>query len=53
MAPIREAIHIPLIWEAFDENDELKNKEMHEKKAETLFNQLVWWGNALKEARNK
>lgn len=53
MAPIREAIYIPFIWNAFDESGELKNKEDYGKKAENMFKQLVWWAEALKIGKNK
>ena len=53
MAPIREAIFIPFVWQAFDENDEIKGKEDYNKRADSMLNQLIWWAKALKEARNK
>ena len=52
MAPIREGIHIPFIWESFDANGKLKNNEFYEKSAEAMFNQLVWWAEALMKARS-
>ncbi len=51
MAPIREAIFIPFVWEAFDENGHLKDQENYNKRAESMFNQLLWWAKALKEAK--
>ena len=51
MAPIREQVAIPIIWEAFDEGGMLKDAAGHKKKAENMFNQLVWWARALKAAR--
>ncbi len=51
MAPIREAVFIPGVWEAFDENGKLKNEEEYNKRAESMFNQLVWWATILKNAR--
>lgn len=53
MAPIREQVAIPAIWEAFDESGALKDATRHEKKAEAMFDQLVWWAKALKAAREK
>lgn len=50
MAPIREAVHIPLIWQAF-ENNELKNKVDYDKKLDSMLTQLIWWAKALKSAR--
>ncbi|HLC73672.1 MAG TPA: NAD(P)H-dependent oxidoreductase [Candidatus Nanoarchaeia archaeon] len=52
MAPIREAIFIPFIWQAFNEDGKLKNEEEYDKRVESMFNQLVWWANALKKARD-
>src|SRR3989338_10850147 len=52
MAPIREAIFIPFIWQAFNEDGNLKNEEDYNKRVESMFNQLVWWKNALKKARD-
>lgn len=53
MAPIREGIHIPFIWEAFDDKGKLKNNEFYEKRAEAMLSQLVWWTEALKKARSQ
>ncbi|MBI2670628.1 NAD(P)H-dependent oxidoreductase [Candidatus Woesearchaeota archaeon] len=53
MAPIREAVFIPMIWQAFDENGKLKGEEDYNKRAESMLNQLIWWAKALKEARSK
>src|SRR3989344_1626683 len=51
MAPIREQVAIPVIWEAFDDDGALKNAVAHEKKAAGMFDQLVWWAKALKASR--
>lgn len=51
MAPIREAIFIPFVWEAFNEQGILKNLEEYNKRAESMFNQLLWWAKPLKEAK--
>ncbi|MEK9173518.1 MAG: NAD(P)H-dependent oxidoreductase [Patescibacteria group bacterium] len=50
MAPIREAIHIPMIWEALDENGEPKNPVFTER-IDPVLNQLLWWVKPLKLAR--
>ena len=50
MAPIREEVNIPLVWQAFDEHGDLKG-EGYDQKAEGMFNQLVWWATALKKSR--
>lgn len=53
MAPIREAIFIPMIWQAFDEKGNLKDKEDYEKRLNSMLNQLIWWATFLKQAREK
>lgn len=53
IAPIRAQVMITSIWTAFDAKGELLNKEMYEKSANAMFDQLVWWAKALKEAREK
>jgi NAD(P)H-dependent FMN reductase len=52
MAPIRDAVHMPIIWEAFDE-DGLKNREMYDASANKMIDQTIWWAEALKAARDK
>ena len=51
MAPIRQQVGIPFIWEAFDDKGLLKGNEMHSKALESMLKQLAWWANALKVAR--
>jgi len=55
MAPIRSAVHIP--WDIYmkvsgfagtPEPEALKGADTH---ANTMIDQLIWWGNALKVAR--
>jgi NAD(P)H-dependent FMN reductase len=50
MAPIREAILMPMFWESFDERGNMTN-ERYVKTFETLLAQLLWWGNTLKQGR--
>jgi NAD(P)H-dependent FMN reductase len=50
MAPMRNEVNIPFIWEAFDEKGQMKNESMI-KKLDTVITELHWWAAALKEAR--
>ncbi len=50
IAPIREAIHIPAIWEALDEKGAPKNPVFTER-IDPVLNQLLWWVKPLKLAR--
>lgn len=55
MAPIRNAVHIqggP--WNLLDEKGNLKDSAFapYEKLASAMLDQLIWWGQALKVARN-
>lgn len=52
MAPIREALFIPSVWQAFDESGKPVDEQLGNK-AQAMFEQLTWWGEALKAARNK
>ena len=52
MTPIRNAVYIPYVWEAFDESGNPKDAKL-ESKLEFMFQDLSWWGNALKTAREK
>lgn len=51
MAPIRNGIHIPTVWQQFDETGALKDAHTAQL-VPTFFDQLMWWTNALKTARN-
>lgn len=51
MAPLRAAVHIPLVWQAFEEEGAVKDKDF-EKKVKALFAELEWWGMTLKYGRN-
>lgn len=53
MAPIRAAVYIPTVWEAFDEQGNLKEIEKYNKQLTGLVQQLLWWATALKTAREK
>ncbi|HEX8994240.1 MAG TPA: NAD(P)H-dependent oxidoreductase [Candidatus Paceibacterota bacterium] len=53
MAPIRSAVHIPMPWLLLEENGSLKTGALdaYEQVAQKTIDQLVWWGEALKNAR--
>jgi hypothetical protein len=55
MAPIRAAVHIIAPWLLVDEKNNLKPSALdpYKQTAEGMITQLIWWGKALKEARNK
>ncbi len=53
MVPIREAVYIPSIWSAFEENGILKDIDGYNQTLESLLQQLLWWMKVLKEAREK
>lgn len=50
MAPIREAIYFPSIWEQFDANGQPRNSAIQHKTG-PFFEQLLWWSRALQKAR--
>jgi NAD(P)H-dependent FMN reductase len=52
MAPIRNGVHIPAIWQAFDETGNIKTENLA-KSAESLFSQLEWWAKTLKAGRTQ
>ena len=51
MAPIREGIHIVMARLNFDENGQPTDSAMNGR-VDTMLTQLVWWANALREARD-
>ncbi len=53
MAPISEAVYIPLIRAAFDEKGNLKDEDSYNKRLDSMVEQLIWWTKSLKEARDK
>lgn len=55
MVPIRNAVYIPQHWNLLDENGNLKNGALDpfKENAEALINQLMWWAEALKTAREQ
>jgi NAD(P)H-dependent FMN reductase len=52
MAPIRNAVHIIAPWMLMDDHGNLKT-ESFEAAAKAMLEQLAWWTNALKTARER
>jgi NAD(P)H-dependent FMN reductase len=51
--PIRDVVSFHMGWEQFGEDGVLKEPEGAETASKTMLDQLVWWGLALREAREK
>lgn len=47
----REAVAFPNVWDTFDEHGHLVNPQRYESTATNTLDQLVWWGRALRAAR--
>ena len=52
MTPIRDAVHMTNFWSLLDEKGRLKT-DSFEHAGEAMLDQLIWYADALKEARNK
>jgi NAD(P)H-dependent FMN reductase len=52
MAPIRAAVHMTNFWNLLDEKGQIKT-ESFETSGDAMIDQLIWWADALKEARSK
>lgn len=50
MAPLREAIHVTYVLDTIDEDGKLLQGHFNER-LEKLMEELVWWANTLKTAR--
>jgi len=50
MAPIRNSVNIMGVWQAFDEKGQPKDPKLNDF-AGAFLDQLIWWGKALKQAR--
>lgn len=50
MVPLQQALYFPNIQDAFLESGETKDKE-YAKRAQKLFEELLWYAEALKKAR--
>ncbi|CCH32731.1 NAD(P)H-dependent oxidoreductase [Actinosynnema sp. NPDC047251] len=48
---VRDGVAFPNYWELFDEEGGLLDAGPVEEAAKTLLDQLVWWGEALRNAR--
>ncbi len=55
MASTRAAVHIPAPWNLREENGDLKPEALlpYTNALSAMLDQLTWWGEALKAARNK
>jgi NAD(P)H-dependent FMN reductase len=52
MAPIRNGVYLPLMQKPFDEQGNLQIP-LYNERLQKLFEQLLWWANALKRARKE
>lgn len=52
LVPVRNAVHIPGVWQAFDEKGQPKDPKLNEF-ASTFLDSVVSWAEILKEARKK
>lgn len=52
LAPIRDTVYISKVKDAFDEKGNLLNLNLNNN-LEKMLEQLMWWGNALKNAKVK
>lgn len=52
MAPIKSGIHLSNFGTMLDKDGNLKTESL-QKVADVFFTELIWWANALKEARLK
>ncbi|POX55048.1 NADPH-dependent FMN reductase [Streptomyces sp. Ru71] len=50
---VRESVSFHNAWERFDEHGEPVDTAASEAAAKTLLDQLVWWGRALRSAREE
>ena len=55
MAPIRPSVHIMSPWHLVDADGALKSGALDSylSSAQNMLNELIWWTNALLEAKNK
>jgi NAD(P)H-dependent FMN reductase len=50
MTTLRDQVLIPMIWDKFDEQGQSKDRSM-DKGLQTIFTQLEWWAQTLKNGR--
>lgn len=53
MAPVRIGVHIPFVWEKFDESGKLVDFDRYANTINDMSDQLNWWTKALKTAREE
>jgi NAD(P)H-dependent FMN reductase len=51
LAPLRRQVSIPAVYRLIDDQGRFQGAEDHEKAADALLTELVWWANALRRAR--
>jgi NAD(P)H-dependent FMN reductase len=49
---IRDSVALPMVWELFDAEGNLKSPDRPNRQIQIVLKRLVWWANALREARN-
>jgi NAD(P)H-dependent FMN reductase len=52
MVPASQAVYFPKVQELFNEDGSIKGQSQH-RQAERLFEELIWYAKALKEARQE
>ncbi len=52
MAPIQSAVSFVYYRNEFGEDEKIKDPESWNKRLDSMLNQLLWWAEALKTARN-
>lgn len=52
MVSIREAVYIPYVWQAFNQEGVPVDENLSDK-LKGAFTSLTWWGKALQQARNQ
>ena len=51
MVPIRSAVHFPSVWDKFNEDGNIKDRDSYERRVTEYLEDLLWYANALKKAR--
>jgi NAD(P)H-dependent FMN reductase len=49
---IRDSVTLPMAWELFDTEGNLKNPDRPNRQIQIVLKRLAWWAHALREARN-
>lgn len=50
---LRDGVSFPNVWEEFNEDGEPRDTVGSHTAAKTMFDQLLWWSESLREARQK